>query len=183
LQKLTKNFSFASKLQSALEKTTRLKLKTMIQRIQTLFLLLAAVFTALTFAFPFASFMHEGIKVVQLNAFSLSLVEPAQGYDIGTNVFAIGTLSAIITVLCTFTIMLFSNRVLQIRFTTYTLILIVLHIIAIASYIFIIASKDELDFAPEFGVISQIVSLILVFLALKRIKKDEALIRSVDRIR
>lgn len=155
----------------------------MIQRIQTLFLLIAAAFAILTFTFPFASFSSEGITLIEMNAFSITNINQENMLNISTNVFAIGTLSVIICALCLLDIMLFTNRTIQIRFTTYTLILIILHITVITIYAFLIASNHKLNFTPEFGIIAQIVSLILVILALKKIKKDEALVRSIDRIR
>ncbi len=80
-------------------------------------------------------------------------------------------------------IMLFKNRGLQMRVTTFLSIFLIGFYGLIAFYYFVVINFEIIHVKPQLTLIIPLVSAILVFMANRRIKKDEDLIRSADRIR
>jgi uncharacterized protein DUF4293 len=139
----------------------------MIQRLQTLWLLLGAFFTALTFKFPFytGSIMNGSNQLysaklsAQFNLLSLILTS---------------VLLAIIVV----DIFLFKNRKLQLRLAILALIISIADMIYYFSKIKVFAN-GELSLASLFYFLVPII----LFLAARGIWRDQKLIKSLDRLR
>jgi hypothetical protein len=154
----------------------------MLQRIQSLYLLMAAVVTSLFFFFPIAQYLKgEAIYVFDITGV----------YHLGTNEGLINvvpllviTVAAMIVALSA--IFLYKNRLLQIRLGSLN---ILLYVILIAGIFFYsdkaenMLGKDGLLTNYAFGAIIPSIGVILTFLANRAIKKDEALVRAADRIR
>jgi len=145
----------------------------MIQRIQTIFLILAAFSFGALFILPFATsnasaahFLADRIYSIQDHIALLSMT-----------IFALG-----ISVL---TIFLYKNRKLQRRLLF--LIIILAFALAISSYFLLkMDSGDQLQAAgvqTQPGMFLPIVSALFCFLAGYFIGKDEKLVKSMDRLR
>jgi len=148
----------------------------MIQRIQTLYLLATGVLMSIALFFPLLVLQSGGI-VYEMNALHLSGQEDAVS-TIG--LFIVGVLSALTALI---TIFVYKKRALQVKFTRLSTIL-TLAFIAYAIYLgFDFSSQLNAQWHP--GIISAlpVVSVILNCLAIKGIKADEALVRSLDRLR
>jgi peptidoglycan/LPS O-acetylase OafA/YrhL len=139
----------------------------MIQRIQTIYLFLAAVFMALLFALPFltAEATTEG---------------PLQDgdYDVMDNI-ALLILVIAIVLLNIGTIFLFKNRKLQMNLSRIGLVAIIALLGLVALFIFGTAEK----LGVGLGMFTPPIALILLFLANRAIYKDEKLVRDSDRLR
>lgn len=154
----------------------------MIQRIQSLYLLISAAITGSSLLMPFMLFSVPGSDVT-LGAFCITdpsamvFSEHAPFYTLGVSIGITALLSLV-------TIFLFSNRSLQMRLTIYSILLKVA-ILAVVGYVWYMLTDVEPQFKsiPQIGSISIIVAMVLDWLAFKGIKKDENLIRSIDRIR
>lgn len=132
----------------------------MIQRVQSLYLLVAAIGACLS-AFVFPLWNSEG-----------------------TDVFAgnLGYLFALIlgiAVLSFMTIFLFKNRGLQMKLCILSMVLT----IAVAGLIPYEMTQLAAVSNPGIGTYGLIIPLLFNFLARKGIKKDDDLVKSVDRIR
>jgi hypothetical protein len=90
-------------------------------------------------------------------------------------------LIGIIAVLHLVTIFLYKKRILQIRILAFTIILM-LGLFGLFFY-FTYASFEEVKVAFKVAVALPLVCVILDWLAIRAIGKDEALVRSLDRIR
>jgi hypothetical protein len=139
----------------------------MVQRLQTLWLLLAAIFSFLTFKLPF----YSGSKTVK------GIVQPNVRLDAASQVALLGLTGAVI-LLCFIAIFLYKDRKKQL---TLTIINIILSIVLLVVY-FMQIQKFEA------GVISlsclfTLAIPIFLFLAARGIWKDEKLIKSLDRLR
>jgi hypothetical protein len=153
----------------------------MIQRIQSIYLLLAVGLMLITFFLPVASFYGEEGSVV--------FVFKAAGiYSLKTGeiVFAEYTVPALvlITVINSIvTIFLFKKRPLQIKLTRINSILMILvyALIFICGEYFISGTNYAL--VPQFSMLFPFLSIIVTQLAARRIRKDEDLVRSLDRLR
>lgn len=138
-----------------------------IQRVQSIYLFIAALIGSALFGLPFATApaQPEGM-----------LVDGA--FDINDHIGLI-ILTAIIVVLSFVTIFLYNNRNLQMNIGKLNIVLL-LGLIVLAGYLF-----STLPVATSLGLGLVVPALVFVFtlLANRNIKKDEKLVRSADRLR
>ena len=154
----------------------------MIQRIQSLYLLLVTALMALTLLLPIASFTGSNDEVYTLTAFALT------GGGASQSSIWLGVILAIAAVVPFITIFLFKNRLLQLRLCAVEIILLLGAVAFIAIYFWLSGSNALEDIGVahrQFGwaAIMPIPSIIIMLLAARAIFKDEALVRSLDRIR
>ena len=135
----------------------------MIQRIQTIWLLLAAIFAFLTLKFPFYSGSTADIAHVELNGqFNILLL----------------LITAIVGTLAAICIFLFRNRVVQMRLAVVGLLL---QIACIALYFNTITKFINGNFAL-WSIFSFLIPIFFI-LAIVGINKDQKLVKSMDRLR
>lgn len=152
----------------------------MIQRIQSVWLLLAALFGVGLFMFGILTIKYTGTNGAEVTQ-SLSVLElnNVTGYLLAAIAIAIVALPAI-------AIFMFKNRKLQ---TSLSVLAIVLNIGFIAFYIMGMESFKNAHVPPvtgsSFGLASfmPIVSIIFLFMAIRGIRKDQKLVKSLDRLR
>lgn len=152
----------------------------MIQRIQSLYLLaVAALMIAATFT-PLAYFVG-GVEEYKLFAFSLKSAEVTH------STIYMGIIVALSAIVPTVTIFLFKNRMLQIRLCAVELVLLVGSAIFMALYYFLSNRMfAQLEFSAHgfrIAIIFPLIAIILDYLALRAIFRDEMLVKSLDRIR
>lgn len=150
----------------------------MIQRIQTVFLIFAFLFTGLLFFIPFAGFVAGNIYSISF----LGIISANGGAQIQQPYWltAIGTVIAIIILI---TIFLFKNRKLQMKLTLFSMIAA----IALNGAMFLVLNNYKSILASEpvykVGFVFPLIAAMLLFLAYRSINKDEQLIKSLDRLR
>lgn len=140
----------------------------MIQRQQTLWLLLATVAAALTFKFPFAT----GEEIVK-NTTMKQLVETTAGNNFFTLILTIA--SAIIS---TITIFMFKDRSMQIKLCLLGL-LIAIGILAL----YILDMNKLISGTPAIWALLPAVVILGYFMAFYNIRKDQKLVKSLDKLR
>lgn len=154
----------------------------MIQRIQSLFLLASAMFLAFSLFFPYAEMIRNTDQVLfQLDFNGLSPLQPD-----GQTIFKVIPLNILLLVSLAVNILiifLFRKRMLQIRLCVFLTIML-LGAPAL-TYYYIRMAQTALPGEASYGItfVFPVVSAILVFLALRAIARDEALVRSLDRLR
>lgn len=147
----------------------------MIQRIQTVFILIAAFLCGSLFFQKFADIIvNDELHI--FNAYGIF-----KNQELLFSGLPILILIGIVTALHFITIFLFKKRILQIRILAFTIILL-LGLCGLFFY-FTYVSFDEVKVAFKVGVAFPIVAVILDWLAIRAIGKDEALVRSLNRIR
>jgi len=154
----------------------------MIQRIQTAYLLIVAIIIGLFYFFPFASFLLEQ----DMSSYSLSLEGLISNVGEHRTLFKITPLifllSAIILITL-ITIFLYKRRMLQIKLSILNVVLLV----GLQGLLFYYTSvsSHQLGSKTNYSIlfVLPVVSVILTYLAIRRIAKDEALVRSSDRLR
>ncbi len=155
----------------------------MIQRIQSVYLFLAAMFAALATFFPLAHFSIGSGEIFELYASGLKVI--GEGEVQGSIYMYIVAVASIILPLVT--ILLFNRRMVQIRACAVEVVLLIGFYAMIGAYFFL--SSRALEGQGEFvrGIypvlFAPLVSIVLSLLAAKSIFKDEILVRSADRIR
>lgn len=153
----------------------------MIQRIQTLYLLIAVVLLGLMATLPIAQYFSDITETVYKLGFNGIRTE--DGVVAGFSVLPFSILTGLCLLVALVTIFLFKKRMFQIRLTIFNIILL-LGLQGLTLY-YIIAAKTELDATYSFMLpfVFPIVAAILSFLAFRAISKDEAIIRSLERLR
>lgn len=147
----------------------------MIQRIQTIFMLVSGLLVGSLYVQKFADIIVNN-ELHIFNAFGIFKNEELLFSGLPILIF-IGIIAALHLV----AIFLYKKRILQIRVLAFTIILL-LGLCGMFFY-FTYASFDEVKVAFKVAVALPIVCIILDWLAIRAIGKDEALIRSMDRIR
>jgi hypothetical protein len=153
----------------------------MLQRIQTLYLFIALVLMALMFFFPYAEILSGEGKLYTFEFDGLHYIDSAIVYI--QTVPSIILLSVILAINIV-TIFLFKKRIIQMRVAFINLILMLGFIGLIYFYVRNFSVDLQAD-AVSYKVYDAFpfVSAILTYLAIRAIGKDEALVRSIDRIR
>lgn len=152
----------------------------MIQRIQSLYLLIAAALMSLTLFMPIATFVVDG-NTYELSAFALSCGEVSE------STLWMGVMLVMATLLPLVVIFLFKRRTLQVRLCAVEIVLLLGSLVMIGLYYWLTSRLFE-NFVVEhrqfgWGAPMPLVSLVLTALASRAIFKDEVLVRSLDRIR
>jgi hypothetical protein len=146
----------------------------MIQRIQTLFLLVATIFAILLLFVPVAR-LSEASTTLPLFVTGIQ--------DLG--VWYLTLLFVPCIAIPFFQIFLFKNRKRQLTIGKIGLFYWFLWttIFLFICYFIVIDKTKSFDIIPAFGAILPVVSIGFFIMANKAIKKDEDLVRSIDRIR
>ena len=151
----------------------------MIQRIQSVYLLIVTVLLVMAACLPVGQFV--GADDVTTHVFKPMGVTMAEGTFQSTwGLFGILLLSAIIS-FCT--IFLFKNRILQVRMTVFSTILLVGYYIAFLVFVYMLKGDLEASFQIGWALCLPLVSIILNYLAFRAILKDEVMVRAADRLR
>ena len=153
----------------------------MIQRIQTLYLFVSLLLTGTLFFLPIADF------ILGKESYSLYF-DGIKAHKPGSTITEVTTypliiLLSIIALLNFISIFLYKKRIAQMRICIYNILLMIGLVILIIFYIFKIAGDIEATINYKITAILPLISIILTYLASRAIRKDEKLIRSLDRIR
>lgn len=183
----------------------------MIQRIQSFYLVLAVVCIVLMFRFPIATYTSATVNgdvsaALQLtNAKSIIADNGADYHFVGDDMVKFGgkwiltAIAGIAGIIALVSIFLFKNRVLQMRVVAFAFLFNVVLLFLIffwaingtggnGGYLGALQSTGLMggDIATNMltpGTIAPILSVILLFLAQRAIKKDELKVRAADRLR
>ena len=145
----------------------------MIQRIQSVFLLVAAIALAALFKYPVAESSASGTPFFDDQLFSIS------DHPILLGLTAIAALG------CLISIFFYKNRVLQIRIATISMIATLFLGIVAIWLIYSNASSwaETMSINDGIGLYLNILAFVMIILANVFIKKDENTVRSMDRLR
>jgi hypothetical protein len=154
----------------------------MIQRIQSVYLFLVGVISIILFFIPVGEFTSSTIifPVLLTDSFTQSAITRPSG------LLYMAIINLFIILLSFITVFMFRKRVMQVKMATVILILLLAFIILL---MIMSAPRTEgmeitgLVKTYKAGAFFPAISVILTMLAIRGIKKDEALVRSADRIR
>ena len=154
----------------------------MIQRIQTVYLLIAAFLLAFFFFVPFSTFIIEPQMVKYLFMVSGLYSEGLTSESVYSTLPLL-IISILVFAISMVAIFLFKRRMIQIRLCIVNTVLLIG--MQGLLYYYVVAVSKLLPANPQYSIIFvfPIISAILNFLALRAIAKDEALIRSLERLR
>lgn len=153
----------------------------MIQRIQSIYIFVASALTFCLFFTPFISLdLGQGVSEISVCRMSPVL----QGFQ-PTAMSPLAILAGTAFVLCFMSIFLFRNRTLQMKVVRVNefLQMAVLIVMLVYIYVFVKDIDTTIRFCFYLALVFPIVNAILLVLARKRIKADDDLVKSADRLR
>ena len=162
----------------------------MIQRRQTIYMLLAVIASALLFFTPLMSFNADG-EVMRFTIFGIKNPIETMSFS-ATYTWPLVVLTILMTVAPLVTIFLYKKRELQVRLCRLNMLLNIIFIGLVFVYyesdvLGVISAVENdiytLDVAYFIGMVFPLVNLVMEILAIRGIKKDIELLKSIDRLR
>ncbi len=158
----------------------------MLQRVQSLYLSLAFILIVLTFVFPVVNYSFYGNNI-QGYHFStannelliLKLNEAGSVFFMVLMVF----LLAAVGIMSLVSVFMYKKRVMQNIVVASAVLLNVVFIICMYFFIDGLETKLSSKAHPEIGAVFPLIAVVLMYLAGKAIRKDEARVRAADRLR
>lgn len=151
----------------------------MIQRKQTVFLLIAVIVTVACLCLPVGRFVPDGMGL-ERTMYNLWIVSPADS-GVECSVWALFAIQIITLPVALTAIFMFKNRRAQARLCMFNTLLCIGWYAVYAAFALTLG-RDE-HFRLSFAACLPLVSAILYLLARKGILDDERLVRAADRIR
>lgn len=153
----------------------------MIQRIQSVYLLVTAILIAITAFMPIAYFTGIDSVAADCTLRPLGMRMPDGHFQSTFGLFALLLLTAIVIL---GNILLYKARMLQIRLIIFAGLLLVGFYLVFAVFAVVISSTHpEATFRIGWALCLPLVGLILLYLAFRGIYRDEILVRSINRLR
>lgn len=162
----------------------------MIQRKQTIFMFLTAILSGLLFFMPLASF-SDGDAVMSFTIFGIE--NPIETISLSdTYTWPLVVLAVLMTVLPLYTAFRYKKRELQVKLCRLEMLLNMVFIGVVFLYYeadiqSIISAVEgdtyQMDWAYFIGMALPLVNLVLMVFAIRGVKKDIELLKSIDRLR
>lgn len=150
----------------------------MIQRVQTIYLLISSILSALLV------YLHIGTLKIDDTFYKMEAMGmTAADGTIVNPTWAILILVALTALLPLIAIFLYKKRVLQMRMTNFSTLLTIAVIGLFAYYIYTFLDNSFVGFSPSFYLSFPFIVIILNYLAARRIAIDDRLVKSLDRLR
>lgn len=147
----------------------------MIQRIQTIYLLIATGVLIAAMCLPLGFFADAAGE----QAFLARGVQLQGTWHSTWGLLSILMLNALVAFA---TIFLYKNRVLQIRFTTFNTLLLIGFYLAWGAFCWVLQT-DGVHFRIGWALCLPLVAIILNLLAIRAIGRDEVMVKAADRLR
>lgn len=151
----------------------------MIQRIQTLFLLAAAILFGLLLSGNLMRLTAGDCAVFGLSFMGMV----GQGGEVVQRLWPMTVILAVVPLLAFIAIFLYRNRPLQMRLTMLVLLLSIGTLILGAFYVLMLDRKIDITVMWRVKSVFPVIAAILAWLAYRAIMKDELKVRSYDRLR
>lgn len=155
----------------------------MLQRIQSIYLLLASLAIFALFLFPLVHNVYVNNK--PLTIMVTGIYQDVNGQQTHTEFFiALAVVTGIIAVIPIIIIFLYKNRKQQIALCYSTLLIIIGHSFWMAQTTKKVMGDVQIDTHNwGIGLFLSTISLFLIIFAIKAIQRDEKLVKSADRLR
>lgn len=156
----------------------------MIQRIQSIYLLLAGIIPAFTFMMPMARFYPaagEGYYTLYGAAFHTVGLDAYAGAP--SRPWGMMLLAAVMILITLCTIFCYKNRRKQIRLAGVAIISGIFYYVLYGSYCYAFAVNGGASYTFQVGALLPLLSMLLTWQARRCIRRDEELVRAADRIR
>ena len=155
----------------------------MIQRIQSLYLLIISVLTSVFLSGSYIKFVNRSSDSIILNFNGIWIAGEKAVPDPGLILIFITALALLITLIALTAIFLYRKRKIQMKLTMILIIAGLVLILLLSYSIFFILSNFQANFVFTFNLLSPLLCLIFSVLAHRAIRRAENIVRSYDRLR
>ncbi len=149
----------------------------MIQRIQSVYLLVVTILMIVCMCSPVGSIIASTNEISEFGNLCITMPDGTKDYA----PWALFVILLIVAILSFGTIFLFKKRMLQIRLTIFSSVVLIGYYMALIAYIFMLA--EDTSFTPSWIICLPFIGIILNWLAIRGIGADEALVKAYDRLR
>lgn len=158
----------------------------MIQRIQSVYILLALVAGALTFFLPFAHFYAGEVQIAEYAMFGAFNVQSDTFEMANPFPFPMWIMATLTILMTIFALVSYKKRTVQMKLVRLGFLMNLSFIV----YLFFAIDKvnaelyeGSMDILYHTGFYMPVIAVVFLFLAQRGIKSDEALVKSLDRLR
>lgn len=148
----------------------------MIQRIQTVYLLLAITAIIIALYLPLGYMIEPNGSEHVFNNLGVMLIGEYQ------STWGLFVILIIAIIAAAGAIVLFKNRMLQLRFGIFSSLMCIGYYLAFLAF-YLVLRNDAIVFRLHWALCLPLVALILNYLAVRAIGKDEAMVQAADRLR
>ena len=149
----------------------------MIQRIQSVYLSVVTILMIVCMCSPVGSIIANTNEISEFGNLCITMPDGTKDYA----PWALFAILLVVAILSFVTIFLFKKRMLQIRLTIFSSVVLIGYYLALVAYIFMLA--ENTNFTPSWTICLPFIALILNWLAIRGIGADEALVKAYDRLR
>ena len=149
----------------------------MIQRIQSVYLLVVTILMIVCMCSPVGSIIASTNEISEFGNLCITMPDGTKDYA----PWALFVILLVVAILSFGTIFLFKKRMLQIRLTIFSSVVLIGYYMALIAYIFMLA--EDTSFTPSWIICLPFIGIILNWLAIRGIGADEALVKAYDRLR
>jgi len=153
----------------------------MLQRIQTIYLLIITVLSAIMLFFPQAGLLSAEWQLEISSRYIFYKINAGSGYFL--IVILLTVIEVVIPVISLTAMLLFKKRILQIRLIIINIILMAGVYAIIFVYLLAAAKTLQADWYLNIVAVIPLINIVLSFMAIRAIDKDETLVKSLDRLR
>lgn len=155
----------------------------MLQRIQSVYLFLVFVFALLFLLFPVASLnIGDDTHVIRLWGVSQETMKLLFEYNRILGLLSI-LLAFVIMILTIYTTFQYKKRLFQIKMGKLNILIHIMMVVSTFFYLDILKKGWEDFFSYGAAIVFPLLSMVLILMANRAIRRDEQLIRSADRLR
>ena len=155
----------------------------MIQRKQTVYLSLTILLSLLFLTGSNLNFTDKSGSVMRVAFGGLLRNSGGEGFELIGRYLPLSVLMTLIPVISLITIMLYKNRKIQMRLALSVIILVAGLTIVLCYYSWSVITEYGADIIPGFKMVLPLLMLVFAVLAYRGIRKDDALVKSYDRLR
>ena len=149
----------------------------MIQRIQSVYLLVVTILMIICMCNPVGSIIASTNEISEFGNLCITLPDGTKDYAL----WALFAILMVVAILSFVTIFLFKKRMLQIRLTIFSSIMLIGYYLALVALALMLA--EGTSFTPSWIICLPFVAIVLNWLAIRGIGADEALVKAYDRLR
>ena len=149
----------------------------MIQRIQSVYLLVVTILMIICMCNPVGSIIASTNEISEFGNLCITLPDGTKDYA----PWALFAILIVVAILSFVTIFLFKKRMLQIRLTIFSSIMLIGYYLALVALALMLA--EGTSFTPSWIICLPFVAIVLNWLAIRGIGADEALVKAYDRLR
>jgi len=156
----------------------------MIQRIQSLFLLLTIIASSLFLTGGYLDLVNSTSGYEAVARFSgIYMVSSGSGNILASHLFPVPVISVLVPAVAAVAILLYKNRKLQKKIILFDIFLELILIISGFILIIPVVQHNSAILKPGYRIIMPLLSLVFLVLAYLGVKKDDELVKSYDRLR